>query len=144
MSYGNIFNSYGGWGAQPSMTAPIYSQGSSYAPQNVPITFANNGGMIWVQGEAGAKSYLVSAGNTVQLMDAERPVFYIKETGHDGVPRPLRIFEYKEITPVAEQVATSSGVSREEYEELRKQLDRLTAMLSEPKEKEENHDKSAV
>ena len=31
---------------------------------------------IWVQGEVGAKSYLVANGNTVVLWDSEAPMFY--------------------------------------------------------------------
>ena len=138
MAYGNIFNSYGGWGAQPSMTAPLYSPQIPQNFPNVSSNFSQGSGMIWVQGEAGAKSYLVAAGNPVQLLDAERPVLYIKETGHDNVPRPLRIFEYKEITPVNEQAPQIGSVSREEYEALKEQIDKLTAMLSETKEKEGN------
>ena len=57
------------------------------APVNAPVTppMANpqnvgNSAIIWVQGEAGAKAYPVAAGNSVQLMDSERQVFYIKST----------------------------------------------------------------
>ena len=33
---------------------------------------------IWVQGEVGAKSYLVANANTVVLWDSEAPMFYVK------------------------------------------------------------------
>ena len=55
-------------------------------------------GLTWVQGEAGAKSYLVGAGQSVLLMDSERSVFYIKSTDASGMPQPLRVFEYQEKT----------------------------------------------
>lgn len=55
-------------------------------------------GIIWVQGEAGAKSYPVASGNSVLLMDSEESLFYIKSTDQSGFPQPLRIFEYKEKT----------------------------------------------
>ena len=35
-------------------------------------------GVIWVQGEAAAKSYLVAPGCTVQLWDSEKKVIYLK------------------------------------------------------------------
>lgn len=59
---------------------------------------SNNSGIVWVQGEAGAKSYLVGAGNSVMLMDSEQSVFYIKSTDQSGMPLPLRVFDYTERT----------------------------------------------
>lgn len=55
-----------------------------------------NNGLIWVQGEAGAKSYIVAPGNTVMLMDSESERFYLKSADSSGMPMPLRIFDYKE------------------------------------------------
>ena len=46
--------------------------------------------IIWVSGEAGAKSYLVAPGNTVMLLDAENSVFYLKSADASGMPLPLR------------------------------------------------------
>ena len=51
------------------------------------------GGISWVQGEAGAKSYLVAPGASVLLMDSENARFYIKSSDTAGMPQPLRIFE---------------------------------------------------
>lgn len=53
-------------------------------------------GITWVQGESGAKSYLVGAGQSVLLMDSEDSVFYIKSTDGSGMPMPLRVFDYTE------------------------------------------------
>lgn len=86
-----------------------------------------NNGLIWVQGEAGAKSYLVAPGTTVMLMDSEGERFYLKSADASGMPMPLRIFEYKERTETPSQVfsATVSDqnvnfdnfVTREEFEQ---------------------------
>lgn len=95
------------------------------APVNAPVTppMANpqnsgNSAIIWVQGEAGAKAYPVAAGNSVQLMDSERQVFYIKSTDNSGIPQPLRRFVYHE--DVAENTTpsldTSQFITREEFE----------------------------
>lgn len=54
--------------------------------------------IIWVQGEAGAKSYLVAPNTTVLLMDSEAQKFYLKSSDTSGMPMPLRVFEYAEIT----------------------------------------------
>ena len=54
--------------------------------------------IIWVQGEEGAKAYMVAAGNSVLLMDSENSTFYIKSTDASGMPQPLRVFDYSERT----------------------------------------------
>ena len=63
-------------------------------PTTQPMAQQGNNGLIWVQGEAGAKSYLVAPGNTVMLMDSEGERFYLKSADASGMPMPLRIFEY--------------------------------------------------
>jgi hypothetical protein len=85
--------------------------------------------IIWVSGEAGAKSYLVAPGNTVMLLDAENSVFYLKSADASGMPLPLRIFDYKERSATPSQVAGGSVngekidfgkfVTREEFDELK-------------------------
>ena len=65
-------------------------------PTTQPMAQQGNNGLIWVQGEAGAKSYIVAPGNTVMLMDSEGERFYLKSADASGMPMPLRVFEYKE------------------------------------------------
>ena len=99
---------------QPSMT-----------PQPVQVQQPNNG-LIWVQGESGAKSYLVAPNATVMLMDSEGERFYLKSADASGMPLPLRIFDYKERTTAAQQafggsvaaetVNLDNFVTREEFE----------------------------
>ena len=100
---------------QPSMPSQPMQQQSSQ--------------IIWVSGEAGAKSYLVAPGNTVMLLDAENSVFYLKSADASGMPLPLRIFDYKERSVMPQQVAGGSVsaeqfnpdrfVTREEFDELK-------------------------
>ena len=85
-----------------------------------------NNGLIWVQGESGAKSYLVAPNATVMLMDSEGERFYLKSADASGMPLPLRVFEYKERTETAQQTTGGSVadfpylndkfVTREEFE----------------------------
>ena len=95
---------------------------------NTPITAPqNNTGIIWVQGEAGAKAYPVAPGNSILLMDSESDCFYIKSTDHSGVPMPLRSFTYTEIVQSQQshdepKVDTSQFVTRSEFEELKQML----------------------
>ena len=53
----------------------------------------SSNGLIWVQGEAGAKSYLVANGSSVLLMDSEKQTFYIKSAYAAGMPS-MRTFDY--------------------------------------------------
>lgn len=96
-------------------------------PTTQPMAQQGNNGLIWVQGEAGAKSYIVAPGNTVMLMDSEGERFYLKSADASGMPMPLRIFEYKECTEVpsqasnatvtAQNVNLDNFVTREEFEQ---------------------------
>ena len=78
-----------------------------YQPQTVPQPQAINQGLLWVQGEAGAKSYLVTPNTTVLLMDSEGSRFYLKSTDNAGMPN-LRTFEYTEVTQNAPQAQQSA------------------------------------
>lgn len=50
-------------------------------------------GIIWVQGEAAAKSYLVAPGSTVQLWDSEEKVIYLKSADASGMPS-IKVLDY--------------------------------------------------
>lgn len=52
-----------------------------------------NTGLIWVQGEQAAKSYLVAPGSTVQLWDSEERVIYLKSADASGMPS-MKILDY--------------------------------------------------
>jgi hypothetical protein len=115
-----------------------------------PIPSQNNGGnsLIWVQGEAGAKSYLVAPNATVMLMDSEGDRFYLKSADASGMPLPLRIFDYKERSATPRQVAGSSAsgeqidfgkfVTREEFDELK------ASIVSQPTSKKSKNNLTEV
>ena len=70
-------------------------QGTGYqSPMMQQPTAQATPSIIWVQGEEGAKAYMVAAGNSVLLMDSENSAFYIKSTDASGMPLPLRVFDY--------------------------------------------------
>ena len=89
-------------------------------------------GMIWVQGESGAKSFLVANGNTVPLWDSENQTVYIKSVDGAGMPS-MRILDYTERTaaPRAPQAPAVEYVPRSEFDALAAQVAALK------KEKEE-------
>lgn len=95
-------------------------------PINQPMAQQTNNGLVWVQGEAGAKSYMVAPGSTVMLMDSEGERFFLKSADASGMPLPLRIFDYKERTEMqsqavsasvsAQNVSLDNFITREEFE----------------------------
>lgn len=114
------------------MTYPNYPNfyPSYYNGLNQNTTPNQNQSITWVQGESGAKSYIVASNTSVLLMDSEQSRFYIKSTDASGMPLPLRIFEYTEIKdePVkAEPANVNNYVTREEFEE------RLRDLVERPK-----------
>lgn len=76
-------------------------------------------GLNWVQGEAGAKSWFVTPGSTVLLMDSENQRFYLKSADMSGVPA-MRTFEYSEIG--AQQTSTQSYVTADEFAKFKSEI----------------------
>lgn len=124
MAYNNYFpqNQYYPQYQQMPLQQPVQQVQMPTQPQP-----QENSGVIWVSGIEGAKSFLVSAGKSVLLMDSESSTFYLKSTDMSGMPQPLRIFDYTERTthpqtnqivdaPVRE-IDTSMFVTKEELEE---------------------------
>ena len=99
------------------------------APQIQQVQQPTQGAPIWVQGEAGAKSFLVAPGQSLILMDSEAEVFYIKSTDASGVPMPLRTFDYKERTRGVQRPAQAAQMQGEQFV-TRAEHDALAAKLA--------------
>ena len=88
----------------------------------------SSNGLIWVQGEAGAKSYLVANGSSVLLMDSEKQTFYIKSADAAGMPS-MRTFDYTErnasVKPSSSAQDAPEYVTRDELNTLTKRLEAL-------------------
>lgn len=63
-----------------------------YQPQPVQMP-SQQSGVIWVQGEAAAKSYLVAPNTTVALFDSEEQTIYMKSLDATGMPS-MKILDY--------------------------------------------------
>ena len=109
----------------PVQQAPVMQ--TPQAPQN-----AN--GLIWVQGEQAAKSYLVAPNTTVQLWDSEEKVIYLKSADASGMPS-MKILDYTirggespQAAPTAEYATKDDLKALEEKirEELGRRRSRLT------------------
>lgn len=114
---------------------PYYAQNSSLTPnfasftQNQPSNVQNNG-IIWVQGEAGAKSYLVAPNTTVQLWDSEAQTIYLKSADASGMPS-IKTLDYTVRDRVQGEIRHENAskvefVTREEFDALKRQIEALT------------------
>jgi hypothetical protein len=85
-------------------------------------------GIIWVQGEVGARSYLVSPNTKVALWDSEAPIIYIKTSDQNGVPS-MRIIDYtyRDAAPQQSQNQNNQNtyVTADEFTTLRDEVNRL-------------------
>ena len=117
-----------------------------YQPQNAPQmpqnSSANQGnGINWTRGgESGANAYPVGAGQSVLLMDADNPVFYIKTVDQSGMPMPLRVFDYTErkssntdAKPSNPIIETDKFVSRNEFEDFKSEIKAELRRPNQPK-----------
>ena len=120
------YNSYFPVGYQPT-----YYQQPQYAYQNQAQTVPSvqptqpqaqqmTSGIIWVQGEAGAKSYLVAPNTTVQLWDSEENVIYIKTADSSGMPS-MKILDYtiRESNSIPKPKDNIDYVTKTEFQEMK-------------------------
>ena len=138
MAYNNYF---------PIGYTPYYPQ-----QQSQPTVTQNNSSIIWVQGEAGAKSYLVSPNTTVQLWDSESQTIYLKSADASGMPS-MKVLDYtirsepQNGHSAPSNVPIQGKISREDLDALQRQIDalkdemrayRATASIVEGKELKHN------
>ena len=158
MAYPNYYN--GGYypqyqnGAVPDMLNQFKGQYQQPIPQMQQNISAQNMQMpippapqkpindiIWVQGEAGAKGYLVAPNNTVVLWDTENPVIYVKSADASGIPS-MRVLDFTERngntpnshenTPKTHKCTCGDKfITKEEFNALKGDFERLTAKVEE-------------
>ena len=91
-------------------------------------SYQQNNSIIWVQGEAGAKSYLIAPNTTVQLWDSESQTIYLKSADASGMPT-IKILDYTIRSTEASQNRVLGDerkyVSEEDLEPLREQINAL-------------------
>lgn len=62
-----------------------------YTPQSVTPVQQPQNTFVWVQGEEAARNYPVAAGNTIVLIDSDKPIMYMKTSDLSGKPQPMQI-----------------------------------------------------
>jgi len=115
---------------QPQSYTPMQVGQQNVAPVQQPV---QQNGIIWVQGEAGAKSYLVAPNNTVQLWDSESQRIFLKSADASGMPS-MKILEYTiqetpkngANTPVT--VSDDKSVTYATKDEIRAVSEQITAL----------------
>ena len=128
MAYNNYF---------PSSYMPQYYTGTQYQGAQMSSP-QQQSGIIWVQGEAGAKSYLVAPNTTVQLWDSEAQVIYLKSADASGMPS-MKIIDYtirnsaqsQNAVPVQTQSQTDLYVTKDEFDELKAKVQQMIAKENE-------------
>lgn len=135
------YNSYFPAGYQPSQYYPQYAypqiqqnqpipQQAQQAVQPQQMNQPMTSGIIWVQGEAGAKSYLVAPSTTVQLWDSERQTIYIKSADASGMPS-IKTLDYtirempQNNVPLASSFDSATFATKEEVNTLAEQITAL-------------------
>ena len=136
------YNSYFPAGYQP-MYYPQQNQvqGTQMSLPNQPQI---NNGIIWVQGEAAAKSYPIAPNSSVPLWDSEANVIYIKSADMSGMPS-IKILDYtmRDTAPRAPEIqaqsdfATKNDISilEKEISSLKSKFERMNGTADKRKER---------
>lgn len=91
----------------------------------------NSSQLIWVQGEAGAKSYMVAPNQTVTLWDSEQNIIYIKSADASGMPS-MRVLDYtirEDAARPLKMAAQSDYATKDDVVSIQKQIDEIRANL---------------
>ena len=88
---------------------------------------------IWVQGEAGAKSYPVARGTTLPLFDSEGDYLYIKSVDVNGVPLPLvkKVISDPPIEVTVTEKEETEYVTKQTYDEMKRKYEDLEFRIME-------------
>jgi len=110
-------------GMFPMNYQPMY-QPMAYPQQNT-VPNQQQGNLIWVSGEAGAKAYLVGPNQTVQLWDSESQTIYLKSADASGMPT-MKILDYtireQNSQPTSALMQSSDYVTHDELSDFEKRI----------------------
>ena len=108
MAYNNYY---------PGSYQPYYQQPMQQAPKQMD-------NRIWVQGEVGAKSYLVAPNSKVDLWDTESYTIYVKSADANGIPSIVTIdYTYRDMPKNQPANQTSGYATSDELAEVKKHIE---------------------
>lgn len=124
MAYNNYFPA----GYQP-MYYPQQNQvqGTQMSLPNQPQQPQINNGIIWVQGEAAAKSYPIAPNSSVPLWDSEANVIYIKSADMSGMPS-IKVLDYtmRDVAPRTSEIQPQMDfATKDDVESLKGEISAL-------------------
>lgn len=111
----------------------FYAQpyGMYQQPNMVTVQNRQSNGIIWVNGEEGARAFVMAPNSNAILLDAENEgKFYIKTTDNIGMCN-LRIFDYKEIIDVNPNQGSNAVqfATKQDIVEIREMLNTFESKL---------------
>ena len=110
----------------PATYQPMYQQPYQQTQQQM------NNNIIWIQGEAGAKSYLVAPNTTVPLWDSESQTIFLKSADASGMPS-MKVLDYTIRGGSAPSTAVSATeipyATKDSVEALQTEIDSLRAEI---------------
>lgn len=128
---------FGNYGYNPwaQMVPQYVPQGYQQPQQQV----QQSNGIIWVQGEAGAKAYPVAPGCSAFLMDSENQMAYLKTSDMSGMPS-MRYYSVAEIQPDDIKVAqpTVDYATQDDIAKLRDDIAKLRKTVRAMREADDN------
>jgi len=102
---------------------PQTPQMQSFNPQPVQQPAQSQNNMVWVQGEAGAKSFLMAPNTTVPLWDSESQTIYIKSADASGMPS-MKIIDYtiREQNHSQNKIINNDYVTKQELSDFKSEI----------------------
>lgn len=101
--------------------------------QTSPVAQQVTNELRWVQGKTAAQAYPLMPGTSGIFMDTDASKFYVKTVGFNGVPTPIREFDYQEVTaqPATVEVTNLDDkyVSKEEFDKVLTKLNDISEKL---------------
>lgn len=132
MAYNFFPTGYPSYNVIPTQNNAVPTQ------MNVGANNANaQNALIWVNGEVGAKSYLVAPNSTVVLWDTESQTVYIKSADASGMPS-IKTLDYvmRESAAKTPEISDMSDfATKEDISLIRKEIDALKEDLKPKKTK---------
>ena len=123
MAYNNYF---------PTGYQPMYQPNAYQTQTSVGSAQSSTQNLlIWVQGEAAAKSYPIAPNTSVPLFDSEANVIYIKSADMSGMPS-IKILDYnvRDNTPhKADIQPVADYATKDDLMNIQKEVDALKAKL---------------
>lgn len=119
--------------AYPYYNSMNYPQYPMQGVQNIPLQNQSqqNNGIIWVQGEGAAKSYLVAPGCTVALFDNESQTIYIKSADASGMPT-MKVLDYTMREQQTRPIISDSAnfATKDDISSIREEIEAIKAKFA--------------